>query len=55
MPVGPEEFLRLAEDLLNKNPGSELDHRTAAARAYYAVMHLVRSHLNLDPAKNTHD
>jgi uncharacterized protein (UPF0332 family) len=31
-----------------------MEHRTAAARAYYAVMHLVRAELHLDPANSTH-
>ena len=54
MAVTAEDFLRLDEELLQKTAPSEIEYRTAAARAYYAVMHLVRSELNLNPAKSTH-
>ena len=54
MAVIAEDFLRLAEDLLTKPAPTEIDYRTAAARAYYAVMHLVRAELNLNAADVTH-
>lgn len=54
MAVTAEDFLRLDEELLQKTAPSEIEYRTAAARAYYAVMHLVRSELNLNPAESTH-
>lgn len=54
MAVTAEDFLRLAEDLLTKPAPTEIDFRTAAARAYYAVMHLVRAELNLNGADLTH-
>jgi uncharacterized protein (UPF0332 family) len=53
MAVTPRDFLRVAEDLLNKPVPTEIEYRTAAARAYYAVMHLVRSELGL-PESSQH-
>ena len=54
MAVTAEDFLRLAGELLQKNAPSEIEYRTAAARAYYAVMHLVRFELNLNATESTH-
>jgi hypothetical protein len=54
MPVRAEDFLQFAEEVLRRPSPTEIDYRTAAARAYYAVMHLVRTELNLNPASTTH-
>lgn len=54
MPVRAEDFLRIAEELLRRPSPTEIDYRTAAARAYYAVMHLVRAELKLNSASTTH-
>ena len=54
MAVLAEHFLGLAEALLNGPDGTEIAFRTAAARAYYAVMHLVRVELRLSPDDSTH-
>lgn len=37
MPVSPIDFLRVAENLLKST--SEIDHRSAASRAYYSAFH----------------
>jgi uncharacterized protein (UPF0332 family) len=47
MAVQAEHFLRFAEGLLNKAAQTEIDHRNAAARAYYALLHLIRPALGL--------
>ena len=49
MPVQAEDFLRFAEALLSKPAQTEIDRRNAAARAYYAVMHLVMPAFGMDP------
>ena len=54
MAVLAKDFLRLAEALLNGPERTEMDLRTAAARAYYAVMHLVRMELGLSVDDSTH-
>jgi len=47
--IEAEHFLRFAEALLAKPNKTEIDYRNAAARAYYAVYHLVVPALGLDP------
>jgi hypothetical protein len=47
MAVQAEDFLRFAEELLDKRTQTEIDHRNAAARAYYALLHLIRPALGL--------
>ena len=54
MSVTAEDFLRFASELLAKPIQTEIDHRNAAARTYYAVMHLVRSELGINPTLGSH-
>ena len=43
MPIDPHELLHLARDLVDRNPGSQIegDLRRAISTAYYAVFHLL--------------
>jgi uncharacterized protein (UPF0332 family) len=55
MSVTAEDFLLFASELLAKPIQTEIDHRNAAARTYYAVMHLVRSELGINPTLGSHE
>lgn len=46
----PEEWIRVAEDLVRNEPQQEPEWRSAIHASYYVVYHLAARHFGLDPS-----